>query len=62
MPGSNFYREKILDAGGNLIYQQGYHATGIAQMAEVTKGSFFNYFKTKEDFAIIALQEYTEGM
>ena len=56
-------REAILKAGLDLMYHRGFHASGIQEIAEasgVPKGSFYNYFKSKEDFAVRALERYTE--
>ena len=55
-------KEQILEAGMGLIYARGYNATGIkdiANAAEVPKGSFYNYFKSKEDFAAEVIDHYT---
>ncbi len=56
-------KQQILDAGMNLIYAQGYNATGIqdiANAAGVPKGSFYNYFKSKEDFATEVISHYAD--
>ena len=56
-------REKILAAGLRLFYQRGYHGAGIGEItaaAGVPKGSFYNYFQSKEDFAGEVLSHYTE--
>ena len=46
-------RKELLDRGVSLFTAQGYHATGIQEIVDRTgipKGSFYNYFKSKEDF------------
>jgi len=51
-------REKILQSGSTLIYRNGYNGTGIKQITDaagIPKGSFYNYFKSKEAFVISAL-------
>lgn len=56
-------KEQILEAGMSLMYLQGYNATGIqdiANAAGVPKGSFYNYFKSKEDFVSELLTRYTD--
>jgi len=56
-------RIKLLDQGGYLLMTQGYHATGINQIVkevQVPKGSFYSYFKSKEDFAAQAISHYIE--
>jgi TetR/AcrR family transcriptional repressor of nem operon len=48
-------KEKILQIGSDLIHRKGFHYTGlqeILQAAGVPKGSFYNYFKSKEDFGL----------
>ncbi|CEH29439.1 TetR/AcrR family transcriptional regulator [Aneurinibacillus migulanus] len=50
-------RERIISTAIRLFSQKGYESTTvslIAQEAGVSKGTFFNYFKTKED----VLHEY----
>jgi TetR/AcrR family transcriptional repressor of nem operon len=54
--------DRILENGLELIREKGYHNTGIVKILKVNqipKGSFYNFFKSKEDFAIKALQKYT---
>lgn len=57
-------KEKILSAGQTLFRAQGYHGTGINEILResgVSKGSFYNYFKSKEAFAIEVLGIYGQG-
>lgn len=57
-------KEQILNAGLNLIYRQGFNASGVKEIATesgVPKGSFYNYFTSKEDFVIQAIARYTEN-
>lgn len=61
MRGKN--REKILEAGFDLFYERGFEATGVQEIAaasSVPKGSFYNYFSSKTDFATSVLQLYCE--
>jgi len=61
MRGKN--REKILEAGFDLFYEKGFEATGVQEIAtasSVPKGSFYNYFSSKTDFALSVLQLYCE--
>lgn len=47
-------RENILRRGIDLFLQKGFNGVGvqeIAQAADIPKGSFFNYFNSKTDFA-----------
>jgi len=48
-------RERILEVGADIIHQKGFNHTGIQEIlsaAHVPKGSFYNYFKSKEDFGL----------
>ncbi len=48
-------RDKIIRKGAQLIYSQGFNATGLQQIlqaAGVPKGSFYFYFKNKESFGV----------
>ena len=54
-PVTTATRDRILEAGAQLIHRQGYNRTGIQeilQAAGVPKGSFYFYFKSKEDFGL----------
>ena len=56
-------RDKLLDAGLDLLSHRGYSATGVQEIADacgVPKGSFYNYFDSKEEFAIEVLRRYQE--
>ena len=56
-------RERILHAARELIYAQGYNATGISailKMARVNSGSLYHYFPTKADLLRAVLEHYTE--
>ena len=54
-------RENLLKQGVTLLMQQGYHGTGLKEIldaVQVPKGSFYNYFGSKENFAAEAIQHY----
>jgi len=56
-------REKLLDQGVKMLMDQGYHGTGLKQILDVVqipKGSFYNYFGSKEKFAAEAITHYIE--
>nr|WP_320009874.1 TetR family transcriptional regulator C-terminal domain-containing protein [uncultured Desulfobulbus sp.] len=56
------HKQHIIRKGLKALYQKGYNATGvqeIANAAEIPKGSFYNYFKNKEDFAVEAMRLFT---
>ena len=51
----------LLDKGLNILWSKGYNGTSvndIVSAADVPKGSFYFYFKSKEDFTVHALQRY----
>ncbi|NJE13628.1 TetR/AcrR family transcriptional regulator [Thermococcus sp. LS2] len=53
-------REKILKAARELFAEKGYDKTTVDEIVEragVAKGTFYNYFKSKEELIkIVALQ------
>lgn len=52
----------LLETGMLLLQEKGYHATGIQQIADaagVPKGSFYNYFSSKEEFGAAVIRYYT---
>jgi len=54
-------RDKILEIGAELFTRNGYHATGLKEILEacqVPKGSFYNFFESKEHFAVEILEHY----
>ena len=56
-------RRDIIRNGLKVLYQKGYNATGVQEIADIAgipKGSFYNYFKNKEDFAVEAMRLFTE--
>ena len=56
-------KDNILEKGLSLFEAKGYNATGIqeiADAAEIPKGSFYNYFSSKEDFGVAVINFYTE--
>lgn len=54
-------KQKLLDISTQLMMSKGYNATTVEEvckMADVTKGAFFHYFKTKEDLGVNVLHAY----
>ncbi|PAB59822.1 TetR/AcrR family transcriptional regulator [Anaeromicrobium sediminis] len=48
-------KEEIILIGAELIHEYGYHNVGIKKIldvAQIPKGSFYHYFKSKEDLAL----------
>jgi TetR/AcrR family transcriptional repressor of nem operon len=56
-------RERVLSIGESLILARGFSAVGLSEIlgkAEVPKGSFYHYFKSKEGFGVALLERYFE--
>ncbi len=54
-------RQRIIEAGAELIHKQGFNNTGlkdILRAADVPKGSFYFYFDNKEAFGLEVLEYY----
>ncbi len=54
-------RKLILDNGAKLVHAKGFVNTGIQEIldaASVPKGSFYFYFKSKEDFGRALVEHY----
>ncbi len=54
-------REHLLNVGERVMRGQGFAATGLTEIlkeAEVPKGSFYHYFKSKEAFGVALLERY----
>ena len=66
MPGTRQNKEirkKLLEAGVSIFIDQGYHGTGIQEVVDtagIPKGSFYNYFKSKEDFVSKTVIHFAE--
>lgn len=55
-------RQKLIETGTLLISRKGYHAVGLQEILEkasVPKGSFYHYFKSKEDFGVQIIHHNT---
>ncbi len=56
-------RQRLLDEGVTAFLEHGYHGTGLKAVLDevnVPKGSFYNYFESKEDFAAAAIRHYAD--
>ncbi|MDE2387790.1 MAG: TetR family transcriptional regulator C-terminal domain-containing protein [Betaproteobacteria bacterium] len=56
-------RESLLNQGVVFFMNQGYHGTGLQEILDavnVPKGSFYNYFGSKEEFGAAVIQHYIE--
>ena len=56
-------KNRILETGSDIIHLKGFNHTGIQEIldaAGVPKGSFYHYFKNKEDFGLQVIDYFTE--
>jgi TetR/AcrR family transcriptional repressor of nem operon len=56
-------KDYLLEAGIKVMATRGYNGTSIQDIvdaADVPKGSFYTYFKSKEDFALAAIEMVAE--
>ncbi|MBY7729761.1 TetR/AcrR family transcriptional regulator [Vibrio lentus] len=61
---TNDTRLHVLDVGYQLIVNNGFTGVGLSQLlkeADVPKGSFYHYFKSKEQFGEALIQHYFEN-
>jgi len=62
---ANTMRNKIIRKGANLIHAKGYNGTGLQEIlskAGVPKGSFYFYFRSKEDFGYAVIDYFGEKL
>lgn len=56
-------RDRLVETARTLFWEQGYSATGVAQIltaAKARSGSLYYFFPTKEDLLIAVLEKYKE--
>ncbi|MFT4802571.1 MAG: TetR/AcrR family transcriptional repressor of nem operon [Flavobacteriaceae bacterium] len=54
-------RYKVLELGTQLFWSQGYHNLGVDKICKttgMTKGAFYNAFKSKENFLLSCIESY----
>jgi TetR/AcrR family transcriptional repressor of nem operon len=64
-PANPETRSRLLEKGAELVSRQGFSATGVQDItaaAGVPKGSFYNYFDSKEAFGVEILTEYWDSI
>ncbi|MEM6811116.1 MAG: TetR/AcrR family transcriptional regulator [Pseudomonadota bacterium] len=62
MPKTNT-KQKLIDAASELIWRNSYGSVSvddICKAADVRKGSFYHYFKSKVDLALASMENYYE--
>jgi TetR/AcrR family transcriptional repressor of nem operon len=58
-------KQEIIKKSIHVMYLKGYNATSVKELADaagIPKGSFYYYFKTKEEYAIETLNYYMNDM
>ena len=58
-------RTKLLQTGLRLFGENGFNGTGIKEIVDevgVPKGSFYNYFKSKEEYTVEIIQFYSDSL
>jgi len=61
--GYKHKKEDVLKAGILIFQKKGYYNVGVNEILEhanIPKGSFYNFFRSKEDFAIAVIHSYNE--
>lgn len=61
-PKNDQLRTRLLDEGVSVMIEHGYHGTGLKEVLDgvgVPKGSFYNYFKSKEDFGAGVVRHFS---
>jgi TetR/AcrR family transcriptional repressor of nem operon len=56
-------RDRIIETGATIIRRKGFNHTGIQEIltaAGVPKGSFYNYFNSKNDFGLAIVDYFIE--
>lgn len=62
--GYKYNIQDILDVGYDVLRKNGYHNTGLSDIlneAGIPKGSFYNFFDSKEDFVNKVIKRYGES-
>jgi TetR/AcrR family transcriptional repressor of nem operon len=58
-------KSRLIEIGAEIIHLKGFNNTGIKEIlhaAEVPKGSFYNYFESKEDFGLQVIDYFVDYM
>ncbi len=61
----NHNKETIIQAGLEIILQRGFNGTGveaILKRANVPRGSFYNFFSSKEEFGLAIIDDFAEQL
>jgi TetR/AcrR family transcriptional repressor of nem operon len=58
-------RSRLLSVGRAVVHDRGFNGSGVQDItaaADVPKGSFYNYFDSKESFATEIIEDYWESI
>jgi len=64
-PANPEVRSRLLSVGRDVVHDRGFNGCGVQDItaaAGVPKGSFYNYFESKEAFAAEILEEYWQSI
>ncbi|WP_158903684.1 TetR/AcrR family transcriptional regulator [Burkholderia sp. L27(2015)] len=64
-PANPEVRARLLSVGRQVVHDQGFNGCGVQDItaaAGIPKGSFYNYFDSKESFASEILKEYWQSI
>ncbi len=56
-------KDDVIQIGVDLVLSKGFTATGvetILKQANIPKGSFYNFFSSKEEFGLAIINRYAE--
>ncbi len=54
-------RKELIRVGREIVVRQGFNAAGLSSIltaADIPKGSFYHYFKNKEDFGLAIIEDF----
>lgn len=63
MDKKNIKRNQIIGTSIELMYLKGYNGTSVKDITDaagIPKGSFYNYFKDKEDYVLYAMRYFND--
>ena len=58
-------KRRLIECAAELFWKNGYSATGVSEIlnhAGLPRGSFYFYFKSKDELAIAAISYYREKL
>jgi len=61
----NHNKETIIQAGLEIVLQRGFNGTGVEAIlkhANVPRGSFYNFFSSKEEFGLAIIDNFAEQL